>query len=98
MRLFNRAVKGFFYILIQLWLVVQVYLLSILTTGSILALAMAVLSAINLIPAILIYRFWFVLLVGSIPLGLIYYFIVMFDFITRYTNWKKRKNTKKESK
>ena len=95
MRLFNKAIKGFFYVLIQLWLIVQVYLLGVLTTGCILSVAMAILSAVNFIPAILIYRFWLVLLVGSIPLGIVYYCIVIFDFFTRYTNWK---NRKKESK
>ena len=95
MSLFNKAIKGFFYICIQLWLIVQVYLLGVLTTGCILSIAMAILSAVNFIPAILIYRFWLVLLVGSIPLGIVYYCIVIFDFITRYTNWKKRE---KESK
>lgn len=95
MRLFNKAIKGFLYICIQLWLIVQVYLLGILTTGCILSVAMAILSAVNIIPAILIYRFWLVLLVGSIPLGIVYYCIVIFDFLTRYTNWKKNK---KESK
>lgn len=97
MRWLNKTIKGFAYVLIQVWLLLQVYILSLIVTGCLLCIAVAVLSFVGNIPAILLFKFWLVLLVGSIPLCIVFYIMVLTDFITRYTDWRERKK-KKENK
>lgn len=95
MRFLNKTVKGVLYALIYLWTLIQTYILSLIVTGCLLCIAVAILSFVGNIPAILLFKFWLVLLVGSIPLCIIFYIMVLTDFITRYTDWRKKK---KESK
>ena len=84
MSLFNKFFKSIFYVLIYAWTFIQSYLLSAIITSVILSLTMTVFSLINSIPAILIYRFWLVLLVGSIPLGIVFFLMIIFDFVKRF--------------
>lgn len=97
MRLLNRTVKGILYTFAYLWTLIQTYILSLIVTGCLLCMAVAILSFVGNVPAILLFKFWLVLLVGSIPLCIVFYIMVLTDFITRYTDWRERKK-KKENK
>ncbi len=97
MRWLNKTIKGFAYMLIQVWLLIQTYILSLIVTGCLLCMAVAILSFVGNVPSILLFKFWLVLLVGSIPLFIVFYIMVLTDFITRYTDWRERKK-KKENK
>lgn len=91
MRLFNALIKGLALTFIHLWVVFQTYILSLLITGALLSLFMAVGSIFNFIPAVVVERFWLVLIVASIPLCFVFFLIVELDLLDRFTDYKARK-------
>ena len=95
MRFLNRTVKGILYAFAYLWTLIQTYILSLIVTGCLLCIAVAILSFVGNIPSILLFKFWLVLLVGSIPLCIVFYIMVLTDFITRYTGWREKKKENK---
>lgn len=84
MSLFNRFFKTIFYVLIYAWTLIQSYLISSAITSIALSLIMAITSAIGKVPNIMIDKFWLVLIISSIPLGIIFFLMIVFDFVKRF--------------
>lgn len=84
MSLFNRFFKTIFYVLIYAWTLIQSYLISSAITSIALSLIMAITSAIGKVPNIMIDKFWLVLIISSIPLGIVFFLMVIFDFVKRF--------------
>lgn len=84
MSLFNKFFKTILYVLIYAWTFIQSYLIGATITSIALSLIMAVTSAIRKVPNLLIERFWLVLIISSIPLGIVFFLMVIFDFLKRF--------------
>lgn len=84
MSLFNKFFKTILYVLIYAWAFIQSYLIGATITSIALSLIMAVTSAIRKVPNLLIERFWLVLIISSIPLGIVFFLMVIFDFLKRF--------------
>lgn len=84
MSLFNRFFKTILYVLIYAWTLIQSYLISSAITSIALSLIMAITSAIGKVPNIMIDKFWLVLIISSIPLGIIFFLMIVFDFVKRF--------------
>lgn len=84
MSLFNKFFKTILYVLIYAWAFIQSYLIGATITSVALSLIMAVTSAIGKVPTLMIEKFWLVLIISSIPLGIIFFLMVIFDFIKRF--------------
>lgn len=84
MSLFNRFFKTIFYVLIYAWTLIQSYLISSAITSIALSLIMAITSATGKVPNIMIDKFWLVLIISSIPLGIIFFLMIVFDFVKRF--------------
>ena len=84
MSLFNRFFKTIFYVLIYAWTLIQSYLISSVITSIALSLIMAITSATGKVPNIMIDKFWLVLIISSIPLGIIFFLMIVFDFVKRF--------------
>lgn len=84
MSLFNRFFKTIFYVLIYAWTLIQSYLISSAITSIALSLIMAITSAIGKVPNIMVDKFWLVLIISSIPLGIVFFLMVIFDFLKRF--------------
>ena len=84
MSLFNRFFKTIFYVLIYTWTLIQSYLISSAITSIALSLIMAITSAIGKVPTIMIDKFWLVLIISSIPLGIVFFLMIIFDFVKRF--------------
>ena len=84
MSLFNRFFKTIFYVLIYAWTLIQSYLISSVITSIALSLIMAITSATGKVPTIMIEKFWLVLIISSIPLGIVFFLMVIFDFVKRF--------------
>lgn len=84
MSLFNRFFKTIFYVLIYAWTLIQSYLISSAITSIALSLIMTITSAIGKVPNIMIDKFWLVLIISSIPLGIIFFLMIVFDFVKRF--------------
>ena len=84
MSLFNRFFKTIFYVLIYAWTLIQSYLISSAITSIALSLIMAITSAIGKVPTIMIEKFWLILIISSIPLGVVFFLMIIFDFVKRF--------------
>lgn len=84
MSLFNKFFKTIFYVLIYAWTLIQSYLISSAITSIALSLIMAITSATGKVPTIMIEKFWLVLIISSIPLGIVFFLMVIFDFVKRF--------------
>lgn len=84
MSLFNKFFKTIFYVLIYAWTLIQSYLISSAITSIALSLIMAITSAIGKVPTIMIEKFWSLLIISSIPLGIVFFLMVIFDFVKRF--------------
>lgn len=84
MSLFNKFFKTILYVLIYAWAFIQSYLIGAIITSIALSLIMAVTSAIRKVPILLIEKFWLVLIISSIPLGIVFFLMVIFDFLKRF--------------
>ena len=84
MSLFNKFFKTIFYVLIYAWTLIHSYLISSAITSIALSLIMAITSAIGKVPTIMIEKFWLLLIISSIPLGIVFFLMVIFDFVKRF--------------
>lgn len=84
MSLFNKFFKTIFYVLIYAWTLIQSYLISSAITSIALSLIMAITSATGKVPTIMIEKFWLVLIISSIPLGIVFFLMIIFDFVKRF--------------
>lgn len=84
MSLFNRFFKTIFYVLIYAWTLIQSYLISSVITSIALSLIMAITSATGKVPNIMVDKFWLVLIISSIPLGIVFFLMIIFDFVKRF--------------
>lgn len=66
----NKTVQAFFYVILNIYMMLTGYLISIAVTGSFLSLLLAVMSVLKRIPPVLTDRWWIVYLISAIPLGI----------------------------
>ena len=98
MRLFNSFIKGLALIFIHLCVLLQTYILSLLITGALLSLFMSVGSIFSFIPAVMVEKFWLVLIVASIPLCFVFFLIVELDLLDRFTDYRYKARKRKAEK
>ena len=77
MSVLNKIVKGTFYPLLFIGLILQSYAIGLVFSGAGLALVEAVWSIIKPLPAVLTNKAWLVYLISGIPVGLFVFFYTL---------------------
>lgn len=88
MRALNKAIKIISYIGIHLFVIIQSYFLSILCTGSLMSIVMAVASIFDIGHNFTELPYWAVLLLLSVPLGVLFTAIIELGLFSRYVDSK----------
>ena len=81
MRLSKIISRGLFFGLLTLYMIVQSYLVSMLFSGAVLALVMAVWSAVTKMPSLLVEKTWLVYLLSCIPVAVGIYLSMLIEYI-----------------
>lgn len=81
MRLSKIISRGLFFGLLTLYMIVQSYLVSMLLSGAVLALVMAVWSAVTKMPSLLVEETWLVYLLSCIPVAVGIYLSMLIEYI-----------------
>jgi hypothetical protein len=69
----NKIAQAFLYMLLHIYMMIVGYCLSLVVSGALLSLVLAVWSAINKIPPAVTDRWWLIYLLTGIPLGIYCY-------------------------
>lgn len=98
----NKMFRKFMLLLIHTVTLLEMYLLSVITTGAILSVVFSVWSLIEPLPLFVSTNYWTVLLLASVPLCIVYFVIVELDVLDVFTDYRykeiKRKIEKKNRK
>ena len=91
MKALNKLMKALFYAGLALWVLIQSYAIGLMAGGAVMALALAVWSAVNKLPPAVTDRWWLIYLVSGIPVGV--YSLV---YLIRHLVPRKSKQDKKQ--
>lgn len=69
MRVLTKLMRALFYTGLALWILIQSYAIGLMAGGVVMALVLAVWSAINKLPPAVTDRWWLIYLVSGIPVG-----------------------------
>lgn len=98
----NKMFRKFMLLLIHTFTLLEMYLLSVITTGAIISVVFSVWSLIKPLPLFVRTNYWAVLLLASVPLCIVYFVIVELDVLDVFTDYRykaiKRKIEKKNRK
>ena len=97
MRLSKIISKGLFFGLLTLYMVVQSYLVSMLFSGAVLALVMAVWSVATKMPSLLVEKTWLVYLLSCIPIAVGIYLSMLVEYIKENKKTLQQKNKENNS-
>lgn len=92
MKLSKIISKGLFFGLLTLYMVVQSYLVSMLLSGAVLALVMAIWSAITKMPSLLVEKTWLVYLLSCAPIAIGIYLSMLIEYIKENKKLLQQKN------
>lgn len=97
MRLSKIISRGLFFGLLTLYMVVQSYLVSMLFSGAVLALVMAVWSVVTKMPSLLVEKTWLVYLLSCIPVAVGIYLSMLIEYIKENKKTLQQKNKENNS-
>ena len=89
--------KGLFFGLLTLYMIVQSYLVSMLFSGAVLALVMAVWSVVTKMPSLLVEKTWLVYLLSCIPVAVGIYLSMLIEYIKENKKTLQQKNKENNS-
>ena len=89
MKLWGKLVKFFGYVGIYLVTLLQCYGMSLIVSGSIMSIVCAIMSIFIVLPRLIIEKFWLVLLLGSIPIAILFFIIVVTGVLVKNERLKK---------
>lgn len=84
----NKMFRKFMLLLIHTVTLLEMYLLSVITTGAILSVVFSVWSLIKPLPLFVSTNYWTVLLLASVPLCIVYFVIVELDVLDVFTDYR----------
>lgn len=70
MKALNKLMRALFYVGLALWILIQSYAIGLMAGGAVMALVLAVWSAVNKLPLIFTDKWYLVYLLSGIPMGL----------------------------
>ncbi len=91
MKVLNKLMKALFYAGLALWVLIQSYAIGLMAGGTVMALVLAVWSAVNKLPPAVTDSWWLIYLVSGIPVGV--YSLV---YLIRHLVPRKSKQDKKQ--
>lgn len=91
MKVLNKLMKALFYAGLALWVLIQSYAIGLMAGGAVMALVLAIWSAVNKLPPAVTDRWWIIYLVSGIPVGV--YSLV---YLIRHLVPRKSKQDKKQ--
>lgn len=84
----NKMFRKFMLLLIHTFTLLEMYLLSVITTGAILSVVFSIWSLIKPLPLFVSTNYWTVLLLASVPLCIVYFVIVELDVLDVFTDYR----------
>ena len=70
MSVLNKSMRALFYAGLFLWILLESYAIGLMAGGAVMALVLAVWSAVNKLPPAVTDRWWLIYLLSGIPVGL----------------------------
>ena len=77
----NTFIKGMFYFFLGLYMLLQGAITGLFISGSLLALVLAVWSAVSTLPAFLTDKLWIIYLLSAVPVTLAVFIYLLLDLI-----------------
>ena len=81
MILLNKICKAFAKLFVYLLCLVQCFGISFIFTGALFSIVLSVWSIFAVLPSILLYKYYLVVLIASLPLTLIFFIVVSLDLV-----------------